>query len=148
MLKFQKLYIQLLIHIQYIRVKRVEKHFFAIYPGELHFFVMSSTGQAENKINTIKLNSDYIYFMSCSRFERSSHNAVHLVPSQNSEQSCMCVLGVSVLPPSTIFCWILELLRQCSIFFSFHAIIIGVLYFLYLKKYAISCLQTEGLNII
>jgi len=40
------------------------------------------------------------------------------VPSQESERSCICVLGVSILPLSTIL--ILELFRQCGILcFSF-----------------------------
>jgi hypothetical protein len=38
------------------------------------------------------------------------------VPRQDSERSCICVLGVSILPLSTILTFILELFRQCDIF--------------------------------
>ena len=34
------------------------------------------------------------------------------VPSQESEPSCICVLGVSISPFSAIFYYILELFRQ------------------------------------
>ena len=37
------------------------------------------------------------------------------VPRQESEQSCICVLEVSILLLSAIFYWILELFRQCCI---------------------------------
>jgi len=44
-----------------------------------------------------------------------------LVPSPESERSCICMLGLSNLPLTTILGWILELLRQCDIFcFSFY----------------------------
>jgi len=38
-------------------------------------------------------------------------------PSQDRERSFIYVFGVSVLPPSTFFCWILELFRQCDMFY-------------------------------
>jgi hypothetical protein len=38
---------------------------------------------------------------------------------QESEWSCICVLGVSILPPLTIFYWILEL-SDSVVFFAFH----------------------------
>ena len=38
------------------------------------------------------------------------------VPRQESERSCICVLGVSIFPLPMIFNWILELFRQCGIF--------------------------------
>ena len=42
------------------------------------------------------------------------------VPSRKSEQSCICVLGVSRFPLFLIcFCWTLELFRRCGIF-AFH----------------------------
>ena len=39
------------------------------------------------------------------------------IPSEECEQSCICVLEVSILPLFQFFCWILELLRRCV--FSF-----------------------------
>ena len=45
------------------RAKRVEQTFFCDISRGIALFAMSSTGQAENKINRIKLTSGYIYFM-------------------------------------------------------------------------------------
>jgi hypothetical protein len=45
------------------------------------------------------------------------------VPSQESEQSCICVVGISILFLH-FFYWTLELFRQCCIF---------CFYFLYLN---------------
>jgi hypothetical protein len=43
------------------------------------------------------------------------------VPSQESESSCIYVLGVSILPLSMIFFWIFKLFPQCGILcFSFY----------------------------
>jgi len=43
------------------------------------------------------------------------------VPSQESERSCICVLGALILPLLTIFYWTFELFRQCVLFwFSFY----------------------------
>ena len=40
------------------------------------------------------------------------------VPRQESERSCICVLGVSIFPLPMIFNWILELFG-CVVFFVF-----------------------------
>jgi hypothetical protein len=43
-----------------------------------------------------------------------------LVPRQESEQSCICVVGVSILPLSTIFLLDFGMFGQCGLFcFSF-----------------------------
>ena len=39
-------------------------------------------------------------------------------PMQKTERSCICLLGLSIVPLSMIFSyWILELFRQCGNFF-------------------------------
>ena len=39
-----------------------------------------------------------------------------LVPSQESERLCICVLGVSILPLSAILIFYFRIVRQCDIF--------------------------------
>jgi len=41
------------------------------------------------------------------------------VQSQENEQSCICVLGILILPLSKICYWILELFQQYDIFLVF-----------------------------
>ena len=48
------------------------------------------------------------------------------VPSQECEPSYICVLGVSILPQSTLFIsWFLEMIRQCFIFIFFNILFIS-----------------------
>ena len=46
-----------------------------------------------------------------------AHKTSLSLPSQESERSCICVLGVSVLHLSMIFLFDLEIFWQCHIFF-------------------------------
>jgi len=45
------------------------------------------------------------------------------VPSQESERSYICVIGVTILPLSIVFYWIFELFRQYGTFSVFRNII-------------------------
>jgi hypothetical protein len=51
--------------------------------------------------------------------QESNPSCIVPVPSQESDRSCTCVLGISMLPLSIFFYWILKLMWQCGIFLCF-----------------------------
>jgi hypothetical protein len=65
----------------------------------------------------IDIFNNYLRIRSTTTPTGKLHEAISVsVSSHGTEQSCICVLGVSIFSLSTIFYWMLELFRQCGIF--------------------------------